>query len=314
MYAILFLVLQAIWWAQSNHSAFNVEHSEPLSKLLFSKILLLPNAKSLLQSLGFVLSFILSIMLNSTIVANKIIPNRGYITGAIFLILLSLFENFSVLSPELITIYFSLRVLQKSLRIVKEEKPYGDIFDLGWLSGLSTLFYFPSVWQLLFSLLVLVLMRPFSLREWIMVLIGFIAPFFIAFTIYFWFDKWETSLYEIINSFNAHKFTFQFSTAEIVASAILITSLLLSSSALPKILFSNVIQVRKFTNLLLIMILLNVLGSFLQANFELLHFSVLCLPLSILVAMYLHSIKGYFLSELLFVMLLLSVIIVHFVK
>lgn len=314
MYAILFLALQATWWAQSQQSVLIVEHSEPLSNLLFSKIQGLPNAKSLMQSLGFVLAFALAIMLNSTIVSNKIIPNRGYTTGAIFLILLSLFQNFAVLSPELIAIYFSLRILQKSLSIVKEEKPFGDIFDLGWLSALATLFYFPSIWQLLFSLFVLVLMRPFSLREWLMVLIGFIAPFFLTFAIYFWFDKWQNLAFEIINSINAKAFAFHFSTREMVAVITLIVLFLLSVTALPKILFSNVIQVRKFSNLLLLMLLLIVLSSFLQANFEVLHFSVLCLPLSILGAMYFQSLKGFFLSELLFGILLLSAIIVHFIK
>lgn len=147
-----------------------------------------------------------------------------------------------------------------------------------------------------------------------MVFIGFLAPFFFIFTLYFWFDKTHELLIGLTNLPNVQARSFEFSPSVIIAALVFVIAFLLSASALPRILFSNVIQVRKFVNLLLIMIALVLLSSFLQAEFTALHFSVLCLPLSILCAMYFQSLKGVFLSELLFGMLILSAVIVHFFK
>ncbi|HRN93524.1 MAG: DUF6427 family protein [Chitinophagales bacterium] len=313
-YAIVLLALQVAWWAQPIAENVVIEHAEPLSNLLFPKLQTLPNAKSVLQSLGLVLSLVIAIFLNNTIASNKILNSRSYTTGIFFIIFLSLVRHFGVLSPELISVYFSLRIIQKALRIVKEEKPFGNIFDLGWISALSVLFYFPSLWMLFFSFLILVVFRPFSLKEWLMVFIGFLAPFFFIFTLYFWFDKTHELLIGLTNLPNVQARSFEFSPSVIIAALVFVIAFLLSASALPRILFSNVIQVRKFVNLLLIMIALVLLSSFLQAEFTALHFSVLCLPLSILCAMYFQSLKGVFLSELLFGMLILSAVIVHFFK
>lgn len=313
-YAVVLLTLQVAWWAYPISENIVIEHAEPLSNLLFSKLQTIPNTKSVLQSLGLILVLVISIFLNNTIASNKILASRTYTTGIFFIVFLSLVQQFGVLSPELISVYFTLRIIQKALRIVKEEKPFGNIFDLGWISALSVLFYFPSLWMLLFSCFVLVVFRPFSLKEWLMVFIGFLAPLFLIFTIYFWFDKTQELLLGITNLPNVQARSFELSTSVIIAISIFVVAFVIAASALPRILFSSVIQVRKFVTLLLIMIVLVMLSSFLQAEFTILHFSVLCLPLSILCAMYFQSLKGVFLSELLFGMLILSAVIVHFFK
>lgn len=314
LYALVFGALQTAWWMQPQTNVFTITHAEPLSQWLFSKITALPNSKPILQSLGFALSFAIALLLNFTVASNKILPSRTYITGIVFLLLLSLVNDFATLTPELIALFFLLRITQKSLRIAKEEKANGHIFDLGWLSALSTLFYFPSVWLLVFSILILITFRSFSLREWLMVLVGFVGPFFFIFSLYFWADKGEAFFTSIINAPNVKALNFSFSNKVIGAVVSAGVLLLFSASALPRILFSNTIQIRKFSGLLLIMFILIGVSSFLQAEFDLLHFSMLCLPLSIIGTMYFQSLKGVFLSEILLGMLVLSAVIVHFLK
>lgn len=312
--AIVFLALQVSWWAQSQQQVLIVNYTEPLSNLLFTPIQLLSNSKSILQSVGFVLAFAIAIWLNATITSNKILQSRTYTTAILFLLLLSLVNNFATLLPQLVALFFALRILQKSLTIIKDEKPFGDIFDLGWLSSLATLFYFPAIWLFPFSLMALVILRPFSLREWLMAATGFIAPLFLVFAIYFWFDKTHELVYNLINLPNTTPFNFSFTASTIVAAITLAVLFLLSTSALPRILFSNAIQIRKFSMLLLLMVALTLLSALFQSSFQIWHFSMLCLPLSILCAMYFQSLKGIFISELLFGMLILSAVFVHFFK
>jgi hypothetical protein len=314
-YAVVFLALHAAWWwAGAQEDALIIAHAEPLSGWLFSLIHSLPNSKSILQTTGFVLSFIIAVLLNDVIVKNKMIPARNYTTGIFFLLFLSMIPGFSVFSPELIAVFFALKILQKSLIIQKNEKPYSEIFDLGWLSAFAVLFYFPSVWLLAFSLVILIFMRPFSIREWVMVLLGFFGLFFFIFTLYFWFDRVSDFLPHVVNLPHAVPLNYQLSHREIFAGAVFALFLFLSLLAMPRILFSNVIQVRKFFNLLMVMLLLIFLSSFLQANFKFQHFGVFCLPLSVMCSMYFNALKGYFISELLFGMLLLSAVVIHFIK
>jgi len=312
LYALLLLALQASWWLYPAISIQSITHSEPLSKALFSVIEKLPFANLLLKISGFVLVLLIGVILNQIVTSNKIIQQRGFTTGAVFAVLICLINGFAILSPQLIAFYFTVRIIQKLFWVYGKEKPSGEIFDLGWITALSMLFYFPSIWLLIFSIISLAILRAFSLREWWMIFIGFFCPVFVVFTWYFWYDKLAILPSNILNLANISQVDFHFTNREIfafVASGILF---ILSLSALPRLLFSSVIQVRKFTSVLLLSAFFCVLSFFMQTNKSSMHLITMSLPISIVAAMYLQSLKRILIPELIFGLLISCVLIIQF--
>ncbi len=312
LYAVLLIALQAYWWLHPAITVQSIAHSEPLSSALFSAIEKLSFANQLLQVSGFLLVLLIGVIINQVVTANKIIQQRGFTTAAIFAVLICFINDFAVLSPQLISFYFTVRIIQKLFSIYGKEKPAGDIFDLGWISALAMLFYFPSFWLLIFSIISLAILRAFNLREWWMIFIGFFCPLFVVFTWYFWYDKLALLPSDLLNLANVGQVDFRFTDKEIFAGVVSAVLLVLSLSALPRILFSSVIQVRKFTTVLLLSALFCVLSFFMQSNKSALHLITMSLPVSIVAAMYLQSLKRILIPELIFGLLISCVLIIQF--
>jgi hypothetical protein len=81
---------------------------------------------------------------------------------------------------------------------------------------------------------------------------------------------------------------------------------------LPSALFSSLIQVRKFTNTLILFIFLTAVASLLQQNIHLSHFILFSLPLGIIVAMVLMQIKRKVVAEVIHLILILLVLAIQF--
>jgi hypothetical protein len=309
---VILIALQASWWLHPAITVQSITHSEPLSNWLFSAIEKLSFANHLLKISGLILVFLIGIIINQIVTSNKIIQQRGFTTGAVFAVLICLINGFTLLSPQLIAFYFTVRIIQKLFWIYGKEKPAGDIFDIGWMSALAMLFYFPSFWLLIFSIISLAILRAFSLREWWMVFIGFFCPVFIVFTWYFWHDKLAQLPSDLLNLSNVSQINFHFTNKEIFALIVSGILLIMCVSALPRILFSSVIQVRKFTTVLLLSALFCVLSFFMQTNKSTLHLITISLPLSIIAAMYLQALKRILIPELIFGLLISCVLIIQF--
>jgi len=67
----------------------------------------------------------------------------------------------------------------------------GTLFNIGIAIGLATFFYFPSIAFAALIILGLVLIRPFQLNEWLISLLGIIAPYYFLLAYIFLTDKWK---------------------------------------------------------------------------------------------------------------------------
>ncbi|MCS6820135.1 MAG: hypothetical protein NZ522_09315, partial [Chitinophagales bacterium] len=253
LYLFFFAAALSLHWLWNPVETFTIKHSEPLSAVIFGFLDKIPYSVLITQILGALLSLLSAISLNRTIAASKLPGARSYSVGMIFLLLMCVHRHFTFISPELVAVFFTIQLLNKIVVIMKEEKPRGSIFDLGFLSGITVLFYMPSWWMLIFCYVALVVIRPFSLREWLTTLAGFIGPIFLAFSFYFWFDKQNVFLSELINLPNFEGPDRIISVADTAGAVWLVAVFLITALSLPRILFTNVIQVRQFTGLLLTM-------------------------------------------------------------
>ena len=241
------------------------------------------------------------------------LPKKNYMAGAVFIIFASFFKESLLLSPASIALTFLIICTARIFALIRKEKAYGDIFDIGFLAAIATLFYFPSIIFIVFAYIGLATVRPFKLREWLGVLVGFLAPLFLTFTYYFWNNR-SVEMFLALANIHSEGWLLGINLSpkdkiEIAAiTACIATSLVL----LPSALYSSLIQVRKFSNTLILFIVLTAIAMLLQQSIHLSHFILFSLPLAIMVAMILMHIKRNWIPEVIHIILILFVLSMQF--
>lgn len=306
-YLVLFRVCFAFIPTDVN---FVFEHREPLSALLFR---FLKNFSANYQIISLVLAgilcFVQALLINSIVNENKILAKKNYLAGAMFILFASFFKESLLLTPAYIALTFLILCAARIFSLIRKEKSYGDVFDVGFLIALATLFYFPAVLFILFAYIGLATVRPFNYREWTIVLLGFLSPLLVVFTFYYWNDKAAELLTDVTNAHISGwlvRNTFELTDKIVLVGMAICT--LACLILLPASLYSSLIQVRKFANTLVVFIVLVFVSGSLQQTIHLSHLVLLALPLGIIASIVLMHIKRKLVSEVIHLILILLVL------
>ncbi len=307
VYLVLFRVCFAFVEVDTN---FVFEHREPLSALLFGFLKNFSSGYSTISLvLGALLCFIQALLINGVVNENKILAKKNYMPGAVFIVFASFFQESLLLTPATVALTFIIVASSRLFGLVKKEKSYGDVFDVGFLIAVATLFYFPCVIFVLFAGIGLAVMRPFNYREWTIVLLGFLSPLFLVFTFYFWNDKAGILFPEIANLHtNGWLIGISLRLNDKIMIGGIAFCIVTCLTLLPASLYSSLIQVRKFTNTLAVLMVLIFVAAALQQTIHLSHLVLLALPLGIIAPMVMMQIKRKLLSEVIHLILILLVL------
>ena len=312
IFYLLYLILFRVCFSfLSVNADFVFEHHEPLSALLFS---FFKNTSTGYPTISLVLSavfcFIQALLVNGIVNENKILAKKNYVAGALFIVFASFFKESLLLTPSSIALTFIILCTARIFSLVRKEKSYGDIFDVGFLVAIAALFYFPCVLFILFAYIGLSTVRPFNYREWIIVLLGFLSPFLLVFTYYYWNDKAALLLADMANVHPQGwliRGSFELSDKIVIGGMAICTVICLT--LLPGSLYSSLIQVRKFANTLVVFVVLVIVAIALQQTIHLSHLVLLALPLGIITSMVLMQIKRNWLTEVMHIILILLVLV-----
>ena len=262
------------------------EFMEPFARLLID--IPLQSAFSPLANV----SIALVILITQALIFNKIINSYGLLGKSTFLPALlyvttgSLLAPFLLLSPTLICNFLVLWMIEKFLSIYKRAEVSSVMFDLGMLTALGTLIYFPFISMLPLMWISLIIFRPFNWREWVLAIIGFITIFFFLAVFYYWNDSLG-KFYEIWLPL-ATRFQVNL-RINLVDSLVLIPVaiiLLLGFFQLQKNFFRSVVQLRKSFQLFFFMFIIALVSFYLNQNLFLYHFLLCAPPAAALMAYY----------------------------
>lgn len=311
---VLIILYRVLFFFHPVDLSYIYRHAEPASKL-FLRVFHIGAATPLIWLLlgGAILVFIESLLVNHIINSYRVTTKKNYIGGVLFVVFTSMFPECMVLSPALIATLLLLLCIDKIFELAKPEKLNGHIFDLGFYSGLAMLFYFPAVYFLIFVSIGFFMMRSVTFRERAILLTGFASVLSVVFTIYFWFDSLPEMVLDIVNFQNRIPLTLTRLSHWQIAAVIWMAVLALWLMAfIPGLLFSSVIQIRKYISLLAIGAALSLFALPLAFNFNLSHLLFFSTSLSILYAVYFVETKTNLISEILFIVLILSVFLFEY--
>lgn len=205
----IIVVIGLLLWlpAIGTNYTLSLQHEMPLYELF---VHFFANKPFLQLLIAFVLVVAQAFVFNAITERHELFGKSSYLPALIYILLFSFTPEALHLHPLLFANFFILLSVDALLNMYRKPNAIGQSFETGLLIAIATLFYFPSILLLLFLLVGLFIMRPFSIREFILVVLGFVFPylyvivyyFFIGKLDYLWFDK---AIYIFIVPAKAHE-------------------------------------------------------------------------------------------------------------
>ena len=224
--------------------------------LLFSGLVVfIYHALVILQSLG----------LNHLFTNHRMFSRVNYFPAMVYILLTGVFTEWSRLTPALVANTMVIWFFAKTIQLYGARNPKTLLFNIGLLTGVSIILYQPLALLVPVAFFALMLLRPFIMTEWLVLVMGIIFPFYLLASYLYLTDRlvliknylplWSLNLPDIQN-----KIVFFITIAFIIIS--LLTGLLYWQQENRRLL----IQVRKYWVVLLSMLFVLLSVPFINKN------------------------------------------------
>jgi hypothetical protein len=147
-----------------------------LSVFLNSYVALLSPA--ILIFLYHALVIIQALRLNYLFTDNRMYSKPNFLAAMVYILLTGIFEEWSNLTPALIENILVIWLFAKTVKLYNSPTPKTLLFNMGLLIGVSILLYHPAALLILVAFFALIVVRPFIITEWLVLLMGVISPYY----------------------------------------------------------------------------------------------------------------------------------------
>jgi hypothetical protein len=121
----------------------------------------------------------------------KMMAKPTYFPGMAYLLITSLIPEWNLFSAPLLINTILVFVLAGLFRIYNQQNARGAIYNIGLSLGISSFIFFPSITFIAWTLLALMVMRPFRLNEWLICILGASTPFYFYAVYLFISGPWD---------------------------------------------------------------------------------------------------------------------------
>ncbi|MEO5675325.1 MAG: hypothetical protein ABIQ74_11830 [Chitinophagales bacterium] len=290
---------------------FNVPlSSNYLSQLTFRLLhFFIGNRSWVYHVLALMLVYAQALYFNHLINYYRLISKPSYIPAMSYLLLSSLLVEFTLLTAPLVANMFLLFALSKILSSYKKEKALRLIFDAGLMVAVASLFFFPYIVFILFTIASLTVLRPFNLREYLLATLGLLVPYYFIGVYFFWEQKlpefWTTIK---ISHLNFPMQEIGHGLREISIGIMLLVVILWSVYFIQSNIFKMVVQVRSYMMIFILLFLAGAFSMLIQFNGEFHHFIWIVLPAGLAFSIFFTEFSRRLFSELLHLFLILTVL------
>lgn len=304
----LLVVLAALMWVFSKSASYTVipANGMPVYDLVLKLLSYLPYWFGPL--LGFTIMSTQAIHFNLVLNKHEVLYKQTWVPALMYIVLAGLVPPFLGVHPLLFVNSLLIHVIDRLFSLYKNNAPMSLAFDGAFLLSIASLFYLPAVVLLIFYFIGLLILRPFSWREWMVTLIGMTLPFFFSFLYYFINDDLYGFCQRVFVSGIKkeldleHFFNTSYSPSIIVVGILFLLALLRVQANY----FKNVNKTRLIQQLMIMMIPVCLLSVLVAPDESLFRFNSLAIPLALYISYFFISGKKRWISEMLFLLLLLG--------
>ncbi|OFY99478.1 MAG: hypothetical protein A3K10_06070 [Bacteroidetes bacterium RIFCSPLOWO2_12_FULL_31_6] len=259
---------------------------------------------------AFIIIIIQGIYINLWVNRHDLIINSSYLPSLLYIILASLLPEFRTLSPTLIASIFILLACDSLLSMYKQKYVDNLVFNASFLIAIASLFSFQAVFFYCIVIVALIIFRPFSWREWMISVCGFLVPYIFIFTWMILTNKEINVITECFSSID----TLFVSTNVLIRNTVgclIFILIIISYLKISKYLNSTSVKIKKgylLMNWLIVISLISFLIFHLDGNSRFIYLSI---PFSIFLSNYFLLSPKSFIAEVLFILFLLTTIFVQ---
>lgn len=311
---VITVVMNLVLFIMPGH--FVIEQTNaPFSRLFFHlSEMLINNNHYVLSVLAIVLVFLQALFINKFLNDIKLFEQATYVPALVYIVIACLFEEFLYLTPLLVANTFVIFIISKAFQFSRKQDCMMDIYDMGLLIGISSLFYFPASTLLILVFVALSVFRAFAWREWVVGLLGFLTAYFLIGTYYFVIDQLPDFVNNHILKSISISTAWKLGLEVKVLGGYVLLLVVLSLFTFQANFLKSPIQIRKFLLLLVWSLVLLSLSFLLKDRLTPQHFAILSVPLSVFISYFLMNIKKKWIADVLFGILFAAAIFFQYFK
>lgn len=250
-------------------------------------------------------------LINSLVNSYRMTRDQSLFPGLVWVLINSLFPEYLIHSPLLMANLFLLLGLREQFSIYKKAEASISIFNVGLWFSIASLFYSGYIVFYLLAFIGMNILRAPRTKEYILLIVGIVVPYFLLFTYYYWTDG--LALFAKDQFIDPMGFTFKLSNNPYILIKLGIAFLLvmMSFSLYNKLNQKQSIQTAKYIQLLYWIIVLGGVMYFIQNDPGLDHFLVCAIPVSIFLGMFINQLPSNW-AELFHLLILANIFIWQF--
>jgi len=312
-YLLLILVALAIWAGAFIHPpASTIEVNRflaPGNALLQSLIFGIPFLNTLF---GFLLTFFTALLLNYVLVKNNLVDKNTLIPALVLIVFYGHSVSYLGLHPAIVAGFFLILALDNLLAIYTEEQAYEKVFNTGLLISLTSFFYLPAIYLLVFVWFSFIIYSLYRWREWVISIIGLITPYLFLGVWFFWNDELDAAFvnyHSFFLSFAGFHYTIPVGFINYVIEIIIALFFLWSLFNVMVRLDEKPITIRKRYWAVFWMFVITFINFFIAGDFFNATQAFLMIPIAIFVSGALPDVNRKWVVEILFGLLVILIVI-----
>jgi len=305
VYVYLFLLALVAGIFSINYSA----NAPVLENSVLSFFLQTTNSGVISKIIGIILLLTNVLLFDLFINSQEVVEKNNHVPS----FLLSIFLCYAISLNPLHPMLFAQLLLSASLwffiSIYKSDRVYSPVFNGAFCLSAATIIYPPYSLFIVLCFICLLTLRTFSLREWLLAILGICLPYFFFFSLLFLFDKDTRQVgLNLINSFHAPTIPAYLKGSFLINFSVITLAVFALIFFLIKTV-SNKMKTQKAFVIFLWMIIFSIPTWFIVSTGEAFSGLLSAMPLSVFCGIYLGNAKSRILAELLaWVLLILFVV------
>ncbi len=218
--------------------------------------------------------------LNILININEFFEKNAYIVSLLYVVTMSFYHSFYSLNGSLIAHSFLILMLFQFFKLKQNVDGRVQVFNGALFAGVAATFFPPLLISLPFIIIMILIIRPFYLREMLLCIFGFVTPVFFA-LVYVW--NYNSVIdWMILDDKSNTQLQTDFIVSMVVFAVLLTLSIFSLSARLQKSSIRFKKQIQIIWVLIVLAIFLGVVDFLFFKQIE--RFSLLMIPLSILLS------------------------------
>jgi len=138
--------------------------------------------------LSVLLIFAQGLWLNLVAMRHRLFHQNTYLVAFVYILLCSLNKSFSHFNAQLLVNFLLIYIIDQLMQLKQVQTANKYLFNIGFAISVAALFQFTVLFLVPFIFIALLILRPLSIREMLISLVGMVMPLYILAVVLFCLD------------------------------------------------------------------------------------------------------------------------------